>query len=115
MRLIDGVTVNPVGAPVPMARSDRRNAHHSAVLPIVSLGLSGASIKQRAGSLVAAGFLVDMWWVFEDLMTAALREAFGPYGGELAAQYASTLHVEGTVKIGTSCGSSAGKFGCAST
>lgn len=99
VRVLDGVTVIPVGAPVPVVRVDRRNARYSAVLPLASLVLSGASIEQRAGSLVGAGFLVDMWSVFEDFVTAALREAFRPYGGELVAQYASTLDVEGTVKI----------------
>ncbi len=99
VRVLDGVTVIPVGAPVPMVRADRRNARYSAVLPLASLVLSGASIEQRAGPLVGAGFLVDMWSVFEDLVTAGLREAFRPYGGEIVAQYASTLDVEGTVKI----------------
>ncbi|WP_148287068.1 McrC family protein [Curtobacterium sp. B18] len=99
VRLLDGVTVIPVGAPVPVVRSDRRNARYSAVLPLALLVLSGTSIEQRAGSLVGAGFLVDMWSVFEDFVTAALREAFRPYGGEFVAQYASTLDVEGTVKI----------------
>lgn len=99
VRVLDGVTVIPVGAPVPMVRSDRRNARYSAALPLASLVLSGASIEQRAGSLMGAGFLVDMWSVFEDFVTAALLEAFRPYGGELVAQYSSTLDVEGTVKI----------------
>jgi 5-methylcytosine-specific restriction enzyme subunit McrC len=99
VRVLDGVTVTPVGAPAPVIRSDRRNARYSAVLPLASLVLSGASIEQRAGSLVGAGFLVDMWSVFEDFVTAALREAFRPYGGELVAQYASTLDVDGRVKI----------------
>ncbi|MDK8171277.1 restriction endonuclease [Curtobacterium citreum] len=99
VRVLDGVTVIPVGAPVPVIRPDRRNARYSAVLPLASLVLSGASIEQRAGSLVGAGFLVDMWSVFEDFVTAVLREAFRPYGGELVAQYASTLDVHGTVKI----------------
>ncbi|WIE66202.1 restriction endonuclease [Curtobacterium sp. MCLR17_036] len=99
VRVLDGVTVVPVGAPVPVVRSDRRNARYSAVLPLASLVLSGASIEQRAGSLVGAGFLINMWSVFEDFVTAALREAFRPFGGELVAQYASTLDVEGTVKI----------------
>ncbi|SFF91338.1 McrC family protein [Curtobacterium sp. YR515] len=99
VRVLDGVTVIPVGAPVPVVRPDRRNARYSAVLPLASLVLSGASIEQRTGSLVGAGFLVDMWSVFEDFVTATLREAFRPYGGELVAQYASTLDVEGTVKI----------------
>ncbi len=99
VRVLDGVTVIPVGAPVPVVRPDRRNARYSAVLPLASLVLAGASIEQRAGSHVGAGFLVDMWSVFEDFVTAALREAFRPYGGELVAQYASTLDVEGTVKI----------------
>ncbi|MCL9665412.1 McrC family protein [Curtobacterium albidum] len=99
VRVLDGVTIIPVGAPVAIVRPDRRNARYSAVLSLASLVLSGASIEQRAGSLVGAGFLVDMWSVFEDFVTAALREAFRPYGGELVAQYASTLDVEGTVKI----------------
>lgn len=99
VRVLDGVTLIPVGAPVPAVRPDRRNARYSAVLPLASLVLSGASIEQRAGSLVGAGFLVDMWSVFEDFVTAVLREAYRPYEGELVAQYASTLDVEGTVKI----------------
>ncbi|MDR6572472.1 5-methylcytosine-specific restriction enzyme subunit McrC [Curtobacterium sp. 320] len=99
VRVLDGVTLIPVGAPVPVVRSDRRNVRYSAVLPLASLVLSGASVEQRAGSLVGAGFLVDMWSVFEDFVTAALREAFRPYGGELVAQYSSTLDVEGAVKI----------------
>ncbi|WIJ46535.1 McrC family protein [Curtobacterium citreum] len=99
VRVLDGVTVIPVGAPVPVVRTDRRNARYSAVLPLASLVLSGASIEQRAGSHIGAGFLVDMWSVFEDFVTASLREAFRPYGGELVAQYSSTLDVEGTVKI----------------
>lgn len=32
-------------------------------------------------------------------MSAALREAFKPYGGVLVSQFASTLDVEATVKI----------------
>lgn len=99
VRVLDGVTVIPVGAPVPVVRSDRRNTRYAGVLPLASLVLSGASIEQRAGSLVGAGFLVDMWSVFEDFVTVALREAFRPYGGELVAQYASTLDVEGRVRI----------------
>ena len=37
--------------------------------------------------------------VFEDFVSAGLREAFKPYGGELVSQYQSTLDVEGKVKI----------------
>ncbi|GAA3334614.1 restriction endonuclease [Curtobacterium albidum] len=99
VRVLDGVTVIPVGAPVPVVRTDRRNARYSAALPLASLVLSGASIEQRVGSHIGAGFLVDMWSVFEDFVTVSLREAFRPYGGELVAQYSSTLDVEGTVKI----------------
>ncbi|WP_042726431.1 McrC family protein [Curtobacterium sp. B8] len=99
VRVLDGVTVIPVGVPVPVVRPDRRNARYTAVLPLASLVLLGASIEQRSGSLLGVGFLVDMWSVFEDFVTVALREAFRPYGGELVTQYASTLDVEGTVKI----------------
>ena len=78
--MLDGVPVIPVGAPVPVARPDRRNARYSAVLPLASLVSAGASIEQRAGSLVGAGLLVDMWSVLEDFVTAALWKAFRPYG-----------------------------------
>jgi 5-methylcytosine-specific restriction enzyme subunit McrC len=37
--------------------------------------------------------------VFAHFVSAALREAFKPYGGALVSQYQSTLDVEGTVKI----------------
>ncbi len=68
-------------------------------LALGALVLSGSSVEQRAGSVVASGFLVDMWSVFEDFVSAALREAFKPYGGVLVSQYASTLDFAGTVKI----------------
>jgi 5-methylcytosine-specific restriction enzyme subunit McrC len=99
VRVLDGVSVIPVGAPVPVVRPDRRNARYASALALASLVLSGSSVEQRAGSVVASGFLVDMWSVFEDFVSAALREAFKPYGGVLVSQYQSTLDVEGTVKI----------------
>ncbi|WIE69668.1 McrC family protein [Curtobacterium sp. MCLR17_054] len=99
VRVLDGVSVIPVGAPVPVVRAERRNARYSSALALASLVLSGASVEQRAGSVVASGFLDDMWWVFEDFVPAALREAFKPYGGLLVSQYQSTLDVEGTVNI----------------
>ncbi|WP_181435897.1 hypothetical protein [Curtobacterium sp. MCSS17_006] len=97
--MLDGVSVIPVGAPVPVVRSDRRNARYSSALALASLVLPGSSFEQRAGSVVASGFLVDMWSVLKDFVSAALREAFKPYGGKLVSQYASTLDVGGTVKI----------------
>jgi len=99
VRVLDGVSVIPVGAPVPVVRAERRNARYSSALALASLVLSGASVEQRAGSVIASGFLVDMWSVFEDFVSAALREAFKPYGGVLVSQYQSTLDVEGAVKI----------------
>ncbi len=99
VRVLDGVSVIPVGAPVPVVRPDRRNARYSSALALASLVLSGSSVEQPAGSVVASGFLVDRWWVFEDFVSAALREAFKTYGGVLVSQYQSTLDVEGTVKI----------------
>lgn len=99
LRVLDGVSVIPVGAPVPVVRPDRRNARYASALALASLVLSGSSVEQRAGSVVASGFLVDMWSVFEDFVSAALREAFKPCGGVLVSQYQSTLDVDGAVKI----------------
>jgi 5-methylcytosine-specific restriction enzyme subunit McrC len=61
VRVLDGVSVIPVGAPMPVVRLDRRNARYSSALALASLVLSGSSVEQRAGSVVASGFLVDMW------------------------------------------------------
>ncbi|MCU0114883.1 McrC family protein [Curtobacterium poinsettiae] len=99
VRVLNGVSAIPVGAPVPVVRADRRNARYSSALALASLVLSGSSIEQRAGTVVASRFLVDMWSVFEEFVSAALREAFKPYGGVLVSQYQSTLDIEGTVKI----------------
>lgn len=84
---------------MPSVRMDRRNNRYSSALALASLVLSASSVEQRAGSVVTSGFMVDMWSVFEDFVSAALREAFKPYGGVLVSQYQSTLDVDETVKI----------------
>jgi 5-methylcytosine-specific restriction enzyme subunit McrC len=99
IRVLDGVSVIPVEAPVPVVRTDRRTQRYSSALALASLVLAGSSVEQRVGSVVASGFLVEMWSVFEDFVSAALREAFKPNEGVLVSQYTSTLDVEGTVKI----------------
>ncbi|MBT1585761.1 McrC family protein [Curtobacterium flaccumfaciens pv. flaccumfaciens] len=80
IRVLGEVSAIPVGAPVPSVRMDRRDARYSSALALASLVLSGSSVEQRVGSVVGSRFLVDIWSVFEDLVSAALRAAFKPYG-----------------------------------
>ncbi|WP_456796024.1 5-methylcytosine restriction system specificity protein McrC [Curtobacterium sp. PvP017] len=51
VRVLDGVSVIPVGAPVPVFRPDRQNARYTSVLALASLVLAGSSVEQRAGRL----------------------------------------------------------------
>lgn len=63
--------------PLPGISSDRLNRHYRPAIELARLILQGASIRQRAGEVTHAAFLVDMNDLFEDFVVVALREALG--------------------------------------
>ncbi|SDG02460.1 5-methylcytosine-specific restriction enzyme subunit McrC [Sinosporangium album] len=76
VRLAD---VTPIGRghEPPVWRPNRLNARYHTALRVAELVLRGASVEHRAGDVAVSGFLFDMAKVFEDFVTAALREALG--------------------------------------
>ena len=64
----------------------RLNERYAAALRLAELILAGASIGSRPGEVGSTAFVFDMNKVFEDFVTAALREAMRQYGGELRSQ-----------------------------
>ncbi len=85
------VTPLPARAVLPEWRPSRLNSRYHAPLRLAELILQGDSLEQRRGDLEMSGFVVDMWRVFEDFVSVALREALAPYGGVASLQYRTHL------------------------
>lgn len=82
-----GVTRLRPGAAVPAWRPTRLNAHLRVALRLAELVLAGVSVEAGQGEVFANAFLLDMWRVYEDFLSAALRTAIqGAYGGSVLFQ-----------------------------
>lgn len=68
-------------------RPTRLNVRYHAPLRLAELILRGESLEQRRGELEVSGFVVDMWRVFEDFVSVALREALAPHRGSSSLQH----------------------------
>ena len=82
--LLDGVSL--CGYPrnaVPEVKFDRLNAHYEAVVALARLVLRYGAHEAERGDVRASGFTMDMNAVFQEFVTAALREKLAPYGGKL--------------------------------
>ena len=82
-----GVTVLERGAIVPTWVPSRLNARYQAPLRLAELILSGDSFEQRVGDLHVSGFVFDMWKIYEDFVSIALREAMALFGGSALLQH----------------------------
>ena len=82
-----GVTALRRGDPTPGWQASRLNARYQPALHVAELILGGDSFEQRIGNLEVSGFVVDMWKVYEDFVTVALREALSPFGGTASLQH----------------------------
>jgi 5-methylcytosine-specific restriction enzyme subunit McrC len=88
------------GDPVPSWQPTRLNARYHTALRLAELVLRATSVEHSAGLVAVNGFLLDMPQLFEDFVTAALREALeGSYGGQAAAQSRGYLDVAGRVML----------------
>ena len=81
----------PRGAGVPAVAYDRRNQHYRSAIELARLILSEASIEHRVGRMRASGFLINGADIFEDFVTAVMKEALENYGGTVSAQHRGTL------------------------
>lgn len=96
--LID-VSVVPPGRPLPMWRPDRLNERYHVALWLAEVLLRHNAVDQRPGSVRVSGFLVTMWKVYEDFLTAAFTRAFRPHGGTVRAQDIHHLDVGQSVTL----------------
>lgn len=82
--LLDGVSLcrYPRNA-VPEVKFDRLNRHYKDVVALARLILRYGAYEAERGEVRASGFTMDMNEVFQEFLTAALREKLAPYGGKL--------------------------------
>ncbi|MDQ0924570.1 5-methylcytosine-specific restriction enzyme subunit McrC [Pseudarthrobacter sp. W1I19] len=84
----------------PPIRFTRLNAHYAPAVLLAEIILKGGSLEQQVGTVSASSFLFDMWEVFEDFVSVALREAMASHGGSVDLQYRGKhLDVGGVVPL----------------
>jgi 5-methylcytosine-specific restriction enzyme subunit McrC len=82
-----GVTRLRPGEPVPVWRPNRLNERLHIALRLAELVLAGASVEAGRGGVLANAFLLDMWRIYEDFLSVALRAAIEPaHGGAVVLQ-----------------------------
>lgn len=72
---------------VPKIGSNRLNARYRSAIVLAQIILRNGSLEQPSGEVAASSFLFDMWQVFEDFVSVALREAMTSVGGRIDLQY----------------------------
>lgn len=93
-----GVTRLRPGEPVPDWRPTRLNERLRIALRLAELVLAGASVEAGRGSVLSNAFLLDMWRVFEDFLSVALRAAIeSAYGGTVVFQ--ARHHLDGRRRL----------------
>lgn len=90
-RTLSDVTEPVRGNATPRWQPTRLNARYHTALALAEIVLRAESFEHRIGDLTVTGFLFDMWRIFEDFTTIALRESFREIGGSSHLQYRMTL------------------------
>ncbi|WP_301851127.1 McrC family protein [Rhodococcus pyridinivorans] len=91
---LDGVEVIPRGIPIPSWQPSRLNVRYQPALRLAQVILRHCSAEAGPGDTHVAAFVVEMWKVFEDFVTVALRESLARnYPGQTESQYVSYLDV----------------------
>lgn len=93
--LLDGVSL--CGYPrnaVPEVKFDRLNGHYEAVVALARLVLRYGAHEAERGKVRASGFTMDMNAVFQEFVTAALREKLGLSNGAFGERWVNSLDVE---------------------
>ncbi len=88
----------PAGA-VPAVRFDRLNEHYREIVGLARLVLQHCTFEAGRGGVRASGFRVDMTTVFQDLVTAGLRQALGLSAETFRERYIRSLDEGGSVKL----------------
>ncbi|MER7417742.1 restriction endonuclease [Micromonospora peucetia] len=93
-----GVTRLRPGEPVPDWRLTRLNERLRIALRLAELVLAGASVEAGRGGVLSNAFLLDMWRIFEDFLSVALRAAIeSACGGTVVFQ--ARHHLDGRRRL----------------
>ena len=84
---------------LPEARFDRLNEHYRGVVGLARLILRHSAFESGRGDVRASGFLMDMNRLFQDFLTAALREALGASSTRLRSDYEITLDKDDRARL----------------
>lgn len=98
--LLDGVSL--CGYPrnaVPEVKFDRLNGHYEAVVALARLVLRYGAHEAERGGVRASGFTMDMNKVFQEFVTAALREKLGLSNGAFGERWVNSLDVEEKIRL----------------
>ncbi len=84
---------------VPEVSLDRLNEHYNEVIALSTLVLRHTAFESNRGTVRASGFLMDMNDVFQEFVTAALREALGVSQRVFLEKSIRSLDVGGKVSL----------------
>ena len=84
---------------VPDIRFDRLNEHYRGVVSLSQLILRQGAYESSRGEVRASGFLMDMNVVFQEFVTAALREALGVSANAFKERAIPSLDEGGKVNL----------------
>lgn len=96
-RTLADVSVPPRGSAPPTWHRSRLNARYGSALRLAEIVLAAESFEHQAGDLTVTGYMFDMWRVFEDFVTVALRESLTRHGWRCEMQAA--LHLDDELQI----------------
>lgn len=83
----EGVSNIPRASDCVEIKFNRLNSHYRPAVVLAQMILKHFSLEQHPGGITASAFLFDMWEVFEDFVSVALREAINPRYGRVDFQY----------------------------
>ncbi|MGV9978307.1 McrC family protein [Micromonospora wenchangensis] len=88
------------GEPAPHWHRTRLNERLVIALRLAELVLADASIEAGRGGVLSNAFLLDMWRVYEDFLSVALRAAIVPkHGGAVTFQARRHLDEQGRLEL----------------
>ncbi|MEW2481728.1 restriction endonuclease [Mycobacterium sp. NPDC049093] len=91
-RTLADITVPPRGSAIPRWHSSRLNARYESALRLAEIVLAAESFEHHLGDVTVTGYMFDMWRIFEDFVTVALRESMNARGWRSQTQAA--LHLD---------------------
>ena len=98
--LLDGVSLcrYPRNA-VPEVKFDRLNGHYRYVVALARLILRYGAYEAERGEVRASGFTMDMNEVFQEFLTAALREKLGLPDNAFGERWVNSLDTQGRIGL----------------